>query len=521
MSEKVIDKTKSICPVCYKVINADIVEEKGKVLIKKTCSEHGDYQDIYWSDYNMYINAKKYHQNGPKLDNPHTEVKAGCPYDCGLCSDHLTPTVLCNIDVTNRCNMRCPICFANAQTAGYVLEPTKEELIEMMKVVRNERPVPGMVLQFAGGEPTIRDDLPDIVEEAKKLGFTLVQVATNGVRLARDLEYCKQLRQKGLNTVYLQFDGVTEKPYIAARGFNALPIKIQAMDNFRKASLTSVVLVPTLVKGVNDDQVNDIIRFGIDNIDIVRGVNFQPVSFAGRIEKDELEKMRITIPDFVKLVEEQTGGEILAEDFYAPPSVNAFSSFIEAWRKTPQVRFTCHEHCGVATYVFVDDKGKITPITRFIDVDGFLGLLDQLTEKVEGGGKITKTLAIAKITKELPHLINMKNKPKNLDIKKLLLGVLKDGNVDALADFSYHTMLIGCMHFQDPYNFDVERVKRCAIHYAVPGGKVIPFCTYNSLHREKIEKKYAVPLEVWQKQHREQNIQKHRNLKSLSFPSKE
>jgi uncharacterized radical SAM superfamily Fe-S cluster-containing enzyme len=324
-----------------------------------------------------------------------------------------------------------------------------------------------------------------------------------------------------LNTVYLQFDGVTEKPYIAARGFNALPIKIQAMDNFRKASLTSVVLVPTLVKGVNDDQVNDIIRFGIDNIDIVRGVNFQPVSFAGRIEKDELEKMRITIPDFVKLVEEQTGGEILAEDFYAPPSVNAFSSFIEAWRKTPQVRFTCHEHCGVATYVFVDDKGKITPITRFIDVDGFLGLLDQLTEKVEGGGKITKTLAIAKITKELPHLINMKNKPKNLDIKKLLLGVLKDGNVDALADFSYHTMLIGCMHFQDPYNFDVERVKRCAIHYAVPGGKVIPFCTYNSLHREKIEKKYAVPLEVWQKQHREQNIQKHRNLKSLSFPSKE
>ena len=228
--------------------------------------------------------------------------------------------------------------------------------------------------------------------------------------------------------------------------------------------------------------------------------------------------MRITIPDFVKLVEEQTNGEILAEDFYAPSSVNAFSNFIEAWRKTPQVRFTCHEHCGVATYVFVDDDGKLTPITHFIDVDGFFGLLNDLTEKVEGGGKISKTRAIAKITKELPHLIDLKNKPKNLDIKKLLLSVLKEGDVDALADFSYRTMLIGCMHFQDPYNFDIERVKRCAIHYAVPGGKVYPFCTYNSIHREKVEKQYAIPLEVWEKQNRDKNIQSRRNPKSLSFP---
>ena len=115
--------------------------------------------------------------------------------------------------------------------------------------------------------------------------------------------------------MYLQFDGITEKPYIAARGFNALPIKLQAFENFRKANLTSVVLVPTLVRSINDDQVGDIIRFGVNNLDIVRGINFQPVSFAGRIDIEELEKMRITIPDFVKLVEEQTNGEILAEEF--------------------------------------------------------------------------------------------------------------------------------------------------------------------------------------------------------------
>ncbi|NPV49579.1 MAG: radical SAM protein [Candidatus Methanofastidiosum sp.] len=519
MSE-LIDKTKSICPVCLNVISADIVESKGKVLIKKNCPEHGNFEDTYWSDYEMFKHAKKYHVDGPKLDNPNTETKKGCPYDCGLCPEHFTPTVLCNIDVTNRCNMKCPICFANAQTAGYVLEPSREELVKMMKLVRDEKPVPCMVVQFAGGEPTIRDDLPEIVEDAKKLGFTLAQIATNGVRLARDLDFCKELRKKGLNTIYLQFDGVTEKPYIAARGFNALPIKLQAFENFRKSNLTSVVLVPTLVKSINDDQVGDIIRFGVNNLDIVRGINFQPVSFAGRIDTEELEKMRITIPDFTKLVEEQTEGQVLAEDFYTPSSVNAFSDFIEAWRQTPQVRFTCHEHCGVATYVFVDDEGKLTPITHFIDVDGFFGLLKDLTEKVEGGGKISKTMAIAKITRELPHLIDLKRKPKNLDIKKLLLSVLREGDVDTLADFSYHTMLIGCMHFQDPYNFDVERVKRCAIHYAVPGGKVIPFCTYNSLHREKIEKEYAIPLDVWEKQNRDKNIQSHRNLKSLSFSSK-
>jgi len=147
---KLIDKTKSICPVCFSVINADIIEDKGKVLIKKSCQEHGTFEDIYWSDYEMFKNAKKYHVDGPKLENPNTEVKKGCPYDCGLCSDHFTPTVLCNIDVTNRCNMKCPICFANAQTAGYVLEPSKEELIKMMKLVRDEKPVPCMVVQFAG-----------------------------------------------------------------------------------------------------------------------------------------------------------------------------------------------------------------------------------------------------------------------------------------------------------------------------------------------------------------------------------
>ena len=135
--------------------------------------------------------------------------------------------------------------------------------------------------------------------------------------LQRILDFCKELIKNGMDIVYLQFDGINEKPYIAARGFNTLPIKLQALNNFRKADFPNIVLVPTLVKGINDDQAGDIIYFGAQNIDIVRGINFQPISFSGRVNKEELEKMRITInSDFIKIVEEQTNGEILAKDFY-------------------------------------------------------------------------------------------------------------------------------------------------------------------------------------------------------------
>lgn len=512
---ELIDKTKSICPVCLKVIDADIVENDDKVLITKICSNHGSFEDIYWSDYEMFNKAKRFHIDGSKLQNPHTESRDGCPNDCGLCSGHLTPTVLCNIDVTNRCNIKCPICFANAEATGYVLEPSMEELIVMMKSVREEKPMPCLAVQFAGGEPTVRDDLPQIIQKAKELGFIIVLVATNGVRIAKDLDFCKELIKDGMDIVYLQFDGINEKPYITARGFNALPIKLQALNNFRKADFPNIVLVPTLVKGINDDQAGDIIYFGAKNIDIVRGINFQPISFSGRVNKEELEKMRITIPDFIKIVEEQTNGEILAKDFYPVTSVSSFSNFVEAWRKAPQVKFSCHEHCGVATYVIIEDNGELTPITQLINFDDFFGFMDDLTKILENnGGKITKAKVIAEIAKELPRTIERRS--EHLDIKKLIWDIFRKGNLQALTKFSYRSLLIGCMHFQDAYNFDVERLKRCAIHYAVPGGKVIPFCTYNSLYREKIEKQYAIPLYIWEKNNRKINTFKKESINVIN-----
>ena len=440
----------------------------------------------------MYKKALKFKNDGSGLENPMTKRKKGCPYDCGLCNEHLTTTVLANIDITNRCNMHCPICFANAEAKGYVYEPTKEEIINMMKVLRSEKPAPAYALQFSGGEPTLREDLPELIKLAKEFGFPQVQIATNGIKIAESREYAKKLKDAGLNTVYLQFDGLKRETYIATRGFNALPFKLKAIENCRKVGLKSIVLVPTLCKGINDDQVGDIIRFAAENIDVVRGVNVQPVSFSGRIDKEELSKMRITLPDFVRLVEEQTNGEITKEDFYPVPFTVPVTKFLEAWQNCSKVKGTVHPHCGVATYAVVED-GKLIPLTRFADVEAFYYLLMESIEKINSG-RIGKVEAVTKIIRKLPRIIDKNKQPKSLNLLKIISEVLHKGTHEAAAEFHRHLLFIGGMHFMDAYNFDIERVQRCAIHYALPDGRVIPFCSYNTIHREKFEKEHSMPI---------------------------
>ncbi|MDH5532762.1 MAG: radical SAM protein, partial [Candidatus Bathyarchaeota archaeon] len=151
---QVIKETKSICPECLKVLDATIFEKDNKVYIKKECPEHGKFQDVYWSDYEQYLRAEQFRYDGDGLRNPRTETKLDCPLDCGICPQHKSHTVLAIIDVTNRCNLRCPVCFANAAAAGYVYEPSKQEVREMLENLRSNDPVPATALQFSGGEPT-------------------------------------------------------------------------------------------------------------------------------------------------------------------------------------------------------------------------------------------------------------------------------------------------------------------------------------------------------------------------------
>ena len=487
---KDIKPTRSICPECLKAIDATIYEDDGKVFIKKACPEHGAFKELYWSDYDQYVRAEKFRFDGDGVSNPRTEKKNGCPYDCGICPEHKSHTALAIIDVTNRCNLTCPVCFANAAAAGYVYEPTKEQIVGMLENLRANKPVPATALQFSGGEPTIRKELFDFVRKAKELGFSHVEINTNGLRLSQSVEYCKQLKESGVSTVYLQFDGLTSDVFKFIRGVDLLDIKMKAIENLRAAGFTSVVLVVTLVKGVNDHQLGDIVNFAVKNFDVIRCINVQPVSLCGRLPQTEREKMRITIPDFMKKLEEQTNGMIKTSDFYPVPSVAIVSKAVGALKGRRYLEFTAHPHCGMATYLMIDN-GKVKTIADMANVDKFFAGMRNVYEKASNGHKTRAYLSLLGTARHL----------KFSTLRKVF-PVITKGDYKSLGDLQRQSILLSAMHFMDPYNFDLERVQRCVIHYAVPDGRIIPFCTMNSIHRAEVEKKLGVPIKEWKEKHK-------------------
>ncbi len=485
MGQNFLKETRSICPECHQVISARIFERDGKVMMGKSCLNHGYYEDVYWSDFQQWDRVRRYSIVGDGLANPRTKTVLGCPYDCGICPNHKSQTILSIIDVTNRCNLKCPICFANAAAAGYVYEPTLEDIFGMIDNLASNKPVSVKALQLSGGEPTLRDDLPDIIRYAHEKGIHHVEVNTNGVRISKDREYLKSLIDADVSSFYLQFDGVTGEPYKTTRGLDLWPTKLKALQNLRAAGHDSVVLVLTLVRGVNDTQLGDIIEFAARNHDIVRCVNVQPVSITGRIDRGKLRDYRITIPDFMRLVEEQTNGQIKQSDFYPVPSVVPFAKAVGALKGSRYPEFTMHEHCGMATFVFVED-GKLTPITRYANVDAFMHSMNDVYRLARAGKSVRARLEMIESFRHLKLRV----------LAPLISGVVREGSYEALGRLMHRVIMIGVMHFMDSYNFDLERVERCGIHYAVPDGRIIPFCTMNTLHREKIEKQFAKISEV-------------------------
>ncbi len=481
---KVIKKTRSICPECFTVIDATIYEADGQVLLRKECRDHGVFEDVYWSSFDEYTRAQKYAVVGTGIENPMTAPVHGHPFDCGLCPHHKSHPSLAIIDVTNRCNLRCPICFANAAVSGYVYEPSMEDVRAMLQTLRAIKPIPPNALQFSGGEPTVRHDLPDLIRMAQELGFDHIEVNSNGVRLADSVDYCRELLDAGVSTIYLQFDGVTPEPYVITRGRDLLDTKMKAIENCRRAGLTSLVLVPTVVRGVNDDQLGAIVAFAADNFDVIRCVNFQPVSITGRIAFEQRKQMRITIPDCIRLLEEQTKGQVQASDFYPVPSVVPISQAIGALRGKTYPEFTVHEHCGMAAFLLIADQ-ELVPITRNVDFDAFIETMKTVRDTARKGSKRRAQLQL--VSAVLRHA--------RLGLLKPVLGsVFKEASYDALGNFMKRILMIGMMHFQDPYNFDLERLERCGIAYAVPDGRVIPFCAMNTLYRSKIESALGAPI---------------------------
>jgi len=482
----------SICPECLRKIPMRIYEENGVIYLEKTCPEHGKFEDVYWGDAELYkwfyenwYNAK---YSGSGLENPHTKIVNGCPFDCGICPQHKTHTVLGIIDVTNRCNMACPICFAYAGAANYVYEPSYEQIVDMIKLFRANKPWPCNALQFSGGEPTLRNDLPDLIKEAKKAGISHVEVNTNGLRLAEDIEYFRKICDAGMDTLYITFDGLREEIHKKLRARTDLvPMKQKVIENARKIGLNSVVLVVTLAKGVNDEDLGDIVQYAVENHDVVRCINIQPISMAGRAKKEQMRKLRITIPDAVRLIEEQTNGAVTKWDWRPVNWPLPVSKGMEIIKNKTYPEFTMHPMCGAATFIIIDKDGSYKPITKYVDVDKFAQVFWDI---YYSGVKGKKTIAKMKLLKLLPMI-------KSEPVRSLIKNVITKGSYEALGDLMRRVIMIGIMHFQDVWNLDIDRVQRCAIHYATPDGKIRSFCTYNSIYRNDVEKQFAIPIKEW------------------------
>jgi 7,8-dihydro-6-hydroxymethylpterin dimethyltransferase len=488
-----IKDTRSLCPECIKIIPAEIFERDGKVWISKSCPEHGDFEELYWGDYEMYKKATRFAHDGKGIANPNSKEESQCPMNCGLCKNHKSQTALGNIVVTNRCDLQCFYCFFYAKAMGYVYEPTKEQIRGMLRSMRNEKPVPCNAVQLTGGEPTSREDIVDIIKMAKEEGYDHIQLNTNGIRFSQSLEFAKKVKEAGVNTLYLSFDGTT--PQTNPKNHWEIP---KILDNCRKADI-GIVLVPTVINTVNDQDIGNIVNFGIKNIDIVRAVNLQPVSLVGKIAKADRKKFRITIPDVIKRLEEQTNGMITKEDFYPVPTVAPVTHFVEALLRRPQYELTSHPACGMATYIFLDGD-KVVPLPRFVDIEGLLSYLDEKAQEINKGGN--RMITSVKVLSKIGSFIDKEKQPKGLDLKSILFNALVKHNYDALGVFHHKSMLIGMMHFMDLYNYDIERVQRCCVHYAQPDGRIIPFCTFNPIpgpYRDAIQEKFSVSIPEWEK----------------------
>jgi 7,8-dihydro-6-hydroxymethylpterin dimethyltransferase len=261
-----VKKTKSICPICQKKINTKLTEVDGKILIAKTCKEHGTFSATHWQSSKIFNFAEKFDYfkyfgdtNAPK--NPE-----GCPYICESCDSHASSTVIGVIDVTKRCDLRCTICFSTFSEHEVEYEPSKDSIIQMLKFLSKRNPKPPAIL-FSGGEPLEREDLPEIIDAAHKLRFMTI-LATNGVRLAESSELAAKLKENGLNIVYLQFDSFHDKFYEKVRGKKLLKTKMKVIENCRKHDI-EIILVNTLMRGFNDNEVGDMIRFAANNSYII------------------------------------------------------------------------------------------------------------------------------------------------------------------------------------------------------------------------------------------------------------
>ncbi len=498
---RIIRYTQSICPECNMILDAEVFERDNRVYMSKTCPKHGEVEELYFGSYEMYKRFSIYWKDGKGIDATTANVgidRCACPTNCGLCTNHLSHSGLANMIVTNRCDLTCWYCFFYVKKGlegSYLYEPTLEQIRAMAKILKAERPIPGNSLQITGGEPMLREDIVDVIKTIREEGIDHIQMNTNGIKLAMDVDLMRQIRETGVNNLYLSFDGVT--PRTNPKNHWEVPY---VLENARKVGMT-IVFVPTVIKSINDHELGDIIRYAQMNIDVVHGVNFQPVSLTGRMSKKERERYRITIPDCIERIEEQTNGEIPSDAWLPVPSCMPLTDVIEQFSKKPKYELSIHFACGAGTYVFEDAESKrLVPLTSFVDIKGLLEYLEDTTEELKSGKN--RYLGMVEVINKLNTFIEKSKQPKGVDLAKMFASILLKRNFDSVGSWHVRSLFLGMMHFQDKYNEDLERLQRCDIHYLTPDMRIIPFCAFNVIpewYRDRIQKKYSITVEEWEK----------------------
>lgn len=514
----VIEQTKTVCPECKLIIDGTIYKDGDNVMIRKNCPEHGWTVEKYWEDYDMYMKMRRYNYYGRGFDNPNyiTETKgANCPFDCGMCERHKSHTGLANVVVTNRCHLSCWYCFFYAKEGESIYEPSLAELNKIFLNLRSQKPIPANALQITGGEPTMHPKIVEIVELAKKAGFDQIQLNTTGINLANNPELAMKLRYAGVSTLYMSYDGVSKR----ANPKNHWEVP-KTLEVARKANI-GIVLVPTVIRTVNDHELGAMINFALNNSDIIRAVNFQPVSLVGRMPSRLREKQRISIPGAIKLIEQQTNGVVAKEDWFSVPYIGGINRFIEALTGEYKYDMSIHFACGAGTYLFLDTDNKIIPVTRFVDAAGLIEHLQTAVNEMEGKGRLARKVIALKTLMQFKRFIDPKNQPKSVNFSKMMVSVLTKHDFATMGKFQMKSIFLGMMHFQDEYTYDIHRVEKCDIHYAMPDGQVLPFCTFNvfpEVYRDKIQRQYSIPSKEWQESHQDWNYSKDkyiRNIKEL------
>ncbi|MDE1854749.1 MAG: radical SAM protein [Candidatus Micrarchaeota archaeon] len=498
-SMPVIDKTKTVCPECKLIIDGIIYKDGDNVMIRKYCPDDGWTIEKYWEDYDMYMRMRNYNYYGRGFDNPDVINKGeNCPFDCAMCLRHKSHSGLVNVVITNRCHLSCWYCFFYAKEGEPVYEPSTQELNKMFVKLRNQKPIPANALQITGGEPTMREDLPQIINMAKEAGFDQIQLNTTGINLGLHPEQMVKLRHAGVSTLYMSFDGVSKRAN--PKNHWEVPATLAAA---RKANL-SIVLVPTVIRTINDHELGSIINFALNNIDIIRAVNFQPVSLVGRMPARMREKQRITIPGAIKQIEQQTGGVITKDDWFSVPYVGGINRFIEALSGEYKYDLSIHFACGAGSYIFLDKDNKIIPLTRFVDAAGLLEHLQEAVNEMHGKSKLERRIIAMRSLLQMNKFIDKEKQPKSINFAKLFMSVLMKHDFASVGMFQMKSLFLGMMHFQDEYTYDIKRVEKCDIHYSMPDGRVLPFCTFNvfpEVYRDKVQRQYAIPSKDWEATH--------------------